>query len=289
MVRHLPPGRVKGLVRSFGSRLPYSVLAFENVRFRQTRSNAVSHQAFDVVHMETALMYQYVSCLQRLPVIVRHHNLEGDLLRQQARSAANPFKKAILGWQANSLMKYERMAIRGATLSVAITEADRDMMLERCGLNAPVHVIPSGIETPETMPEPPTEHCLVFTGRMEWPPNAEAAEWFTTRVFPEIRRVFPKVKFYIVGGRPTRSTRDLAGNGVVVTGFVERVGEYVNKAEVCVVPLLSGSGMRLKILEAMARGKAIVSTPKGAEGIACHNGRDIMMLAGSTEEFVVSV
>ena len=92
----------------------------------------------------------------------------------------------------------------------------------------------------------------------------------------------------IEGGRLARSTRDIVGNGVVVTDFVESVREYVDKAEVCVVPLLSGSGMRLKILEAMARGKAIVSTPKGAEGIACHNGRDIMV-AGSADEFVASV
>jgi glycosyltransferase involved in cell wall biosynthesis len=288
MVAHSFPGKVKALAQSLASGIPYSVLLFQNERFGRAISNIVAREAFDVVHMETALLYQYAEHLRGLPVVVRHHNLEGELLAQQAHSASNPLRKAVLHWQATSLKKYENLVQSKANASVAITGVDRDLILTKNTLNTPVLVIPSGIDAPETVPDPATEHCIVFSGRMDWAPNAEAAAWLASQVFPRIRQAFPRITLYIVGGNPGASTRALAGNGIVVTGFVESVQEYLDKAEVCVVPLLSGSGMRLKILQAMARGKAIVSTTKGAEGIDCRHRQDII-LADRPEEFAEAV
>lgn len=286
-VPHRPPGRLRGLARSLSTGIPYSVLMFRNARFADALRGLSEGGRFDLVHMETALLMQYAGCLNGMPVLLRHHNLEGDLLRQQA-AASGGLKGRVYRWQADRLMAFERRAIGQAGRNVAITAADKEMLRGAYGFKGPVDVIPSGIDTGKAAPEGAAEHCLVFSGRVEWGPNAEGVEWFVREVFPEVRKAFPGLRLYIVGGRPGKRLMELSGGPVTVTGFVDSVAAYIDRAEVYIVPLLSGSGMRLKILEAMSRGRAIVSTSKGAEGIACRSGRDIM-LADGREAFARAV
>ncbi len=287
-VPHRPRGRLAGMAESFLSGTPYTVRMFSNPDFRKAVLSAVARKRFGLVHMETALLYQYIDCVKGLPVLIRHHNLEADLLAQRAKAAESPLKRFALARQAKMLAAYEAEAINSTEMSVTITGVDRARILEAYGCKVPVNVIPSGINAPKEPPVCRTEHCLVFSGRIEWAPNAEGIEWFVKEVFPRLGKDFPGLKLYIVGGTPPKKIRELGGEKIKVTGFVESVAEYIDLAEVYIVPLLSGSGMRLKILEAMSRGKAIVSTSKGAEGISCRSGRDIM-IADGPEAFAEAV
>lgn len=279
-VPHRPHGRLAGMAKSFLSGTPYSVRMFSNPDFRKAVLSAVNRRRFALVHMETALLYQYIDCVKSLPALIRHHNLEADLLAQRAEAAESPLEKFALARQAKMLAGFEAEAVNSTDMSVTITDVDRARILEAYGCKVPINVIPSGINAPKEPPAFKSEHCLVFSGRIEWGPNAEGIEWFVKEVFPRLGKDFPGLKLYIVGGTPPKRIRELEGENIKVTGFVDSVIEYIDRAEVYIVPLLSGSGMRLKILEAMSRGKAIVSTSKGAEGIACQSNRDIMIADG---------
>ena len=275
---------VEGMYRN----KPYTVEMFKNHAFGLEIDKLMTQDKFDCVHMETALLYQYKSHLSGLPVVVRHHNLESGLLRQQSENAGGWLKKTVLKRHSELLAKYESDAVNGADFSVAITQADKDSIIREYSCSRPVEVIPAGIETDPVMPKAQQEHCLVFTGRVEWGPNLEGVAWFVKNVFPAISQRFPKLKLYIAGGLPPAWLKAFETDKVRITGLVDNPTDYIDRAEVYIVPLKAGSGMRLKILEAMSRGRAIVSTTKGAEGIACENGRNIM-LADSAEEFASSV
>src|SRR5208282_6305451 len=129
---------------------------------------------------------------------------------------------------------------------------------------------------------------VVFTGSMDWEPNVDAVEYFCSQIWPRIREEFPDAIFQIVGRNPFAKVRRLASESVEVTGTVPSVAEYLEKASVVVVPLRIGGGTRLKIFEAMAMGKALVSTSIGAEGLDVLHGRDLL-LADNPDRFANAV
>ena len=127
---------------------------------------------------------------------------------------------------------------------------------------------------PASSAQPPR---VVFTGSMDWGPNIDAVEYFCSQIWPRIRAEFPDAIFQIVGRTPVAKVRRLASESIEVTGTVPSVAEYLEKASVVVVPLRIGGGTRLKIFEAMAMGKALVSTSIGAEGLEVESGRDLLL------------
>jgi glycosyltransferase involved in cell wall biosynthesis len=133
---------------------------------------------------------------------------------------------------------------------------------------------------------PEKSATLVFTGVMDYWPNVEGVRWFVESIFPQVRRAVPGALFQIVGSRPTPEVRRLAEvPGVTVTGFVPDVRSYLERADVCVVPLRIARGIQNKVLEAMAMGKAVVSTAQAFEGIRAESG-EAMLVADSEQAFV---
>ncbi len=285
-VRHSLPPFPKAALDVLKGR-PYPVLMFENRRFRKILTDLVQKRRFDVVHMETPFLYQYRDCIGSLPLVLRQHNLEGLLLDHRAERMENPLRKYLTRWQARRFIAHEIKAIHGSDVVVSITETDRENMesLYRC--RGSITTIPPGMVV-NGLPASEEEHCLVFTGRMDWTPNIEGMLWFVKEVFPSVTERFPKLKLYIVGGNPPASVRSLEDDRIRVMGRVDDVRIYIDRAQVYIVPIRVGSGIRLKILEAMARGKPVVSTYKGAEGILCKSGEDIL-LADGPEEFAEAV
>jgi glycosyltransferase involved in cell wall biosynthesis len=151
-------------------------------------------------------------------------------------------------------------------------------------------VIPTGVDVEYFRANGAREepHTLVFTGSMDWLPNDDAVKYFVGDVLPLVRREVPDARFWAVGRRPLPALRALASEAVTVTGTVDDIRPFLDRCAVCVVPLRSGSGTRIKIFEAMAMGKSVVSTTLGAEGLPVTHGQDIL-LADSPEEFARAI
>ena len=165
---------------------------------------------------------------------------------------------------------------------LAVSDADRRHVrrLYGDGVPRPVHVVPTGVDTSYFAPEasPADSRNLVFTGSMDWLPNEDAMVFFCREVLPLIRADEPGVTLSIVGRAPTPTVEKLAdGHGITVTGRVDDVRPYMRDAAVYIVPLRIGGGTRLKIFEAMAMGKAVVSTTVGAEGLPVTSGEHLLL------------
>jgi glycosyltransferase involved in cell wall biosynthesis len=194
-------------------------------------------------------------------------------------------KKLYTYIQFKKFYNYESKLFGYFDRCLAITEEDGARM-RRMNPKAKVSVIPAGVDTSYFRPmnEPVERYSIVSTASMDWPPNSEGILWFADRVWPVIKREIPQAKFYVVGRNPPRRIERLsAEEDITVTGFVDDVREYMARAAVMIVPLRVGGGMRIKLLNAFAMGKAVVSTPVGCEGIDVEDGRNIRIAEKSGE------
>jgi sugar transferase (PEP-CTERM/EpsH1 system associated) len=201
---------------------------------------------------------------------------------------------ALYSWlQWRKLRSYEAGVCQRADRVVACSAADASA-LKRLVPGLQVVVVPNGVDISLYQPAGVAtaalgDQALVFTGKMDFRPNVDAVLWFCSRVWPLVQQAEPQAQFYIVGRDPHPRLGPLANMpGVTLTGFVDDIRPYIAAASVYVVPLLTGGGTRLKVLEAMAMGKALVSTTLGCEGIDAQPGRDLV-LADEADEFASQV
>jgi glycosyltransferase involved in cell wall biosynthesis len=214
------------------------------------------------------------------------HNAEHLLQRRMfQRDARNPKRwvSALYSWlQWRKLARFEGSICRQADCVLACSPADAGALRGLVPGLQPV-LLPNGVDTDYCQPgivAPAhlVSPSLVFTGKMDFRPNVDAILWFCAHVMPRIRVANPQAHLYVVGKSPHPRLAALAENpGVTLTGFVEDVRPYIAAASVYVVPLLTGGGTRLKVLEALAMGKAIVSTSLGSEGIPVEDGRELLL------------
>lgn len=229
------------------------------------------------------------------PAVLFTHNVEAEIWRRHAETAANPIARRLLATQWRRMLRFERGALARFDLVLTVSEAD-SMTFSRLYGNAAsaYHVVPTGVDTEYFAPiAADTSNTgtpdLVFTGSMDWLPNEDAMIFFVREILPQIREIEPAVTLSIVGRAPTPAVTRLAEQrGITVTGRVDDVRPHVGAASVYVVPLRIGGGTRLKIFEAMAMGKAVVSTTVGAEGLPVTNGRDIV-IADTPADFADAV
>jgi glycosyltransferase involved in cell wall biosynthesis len=180
------------------------------------------------------------------------------------------------------MLRYERRELARFDGILAVSDADRDTFtrLYPGAISQPVHVVPTGVDTDyfEPASSDPQSRAMVFTGSMDWLPNEDAMLYFCREVLPAIRAEIPDASLAIVGRTPTPAVKKLAEeHGVTVTGRVDDVRPYMKEAAVYIVPLRIGGGTRLKIFEAMAMGKAVVSTTVGAEGLPVTDGEHVRL------------
>jgi glycosyltransferase involved in cell wall biosynthesis len=213
------------------------------------------------------------------PTILFQHNVESSLWRRMAATESNPIKRFAYQIEARKMVRYEREALHKFHHVIAVSEHDRQQMLamdQSCSIS----VVPTGVDTQRYPMAPPASANpprIVFTGSMDWEPNIDAIDYFCRDIFPSIQAEFPSAIFQIVGRNPHPRVKQLGSASVEVTGTVPSVAEYLRNATVVVVPLRIGGGTRLKIFEAMAMGKALVSTSIGAEGLDVQSGRDLVL------------
>jgi glycosyltransferase involved in cell wall biosynthesis len=226
------------------------------------------------------------------PTVLFQHNVEATIWERHARVASNPLAKLYFAEQWRRMRAFERAQCRRFDHVVAVSSRDMEVFRSEYGVRN-VSEIPTGVDTEYFRPKGgvrPQRYDLVFTGSMDWLPNEDAIVFFTEAILPGIREAVPDVTLTVVGRNPSPRILALARNdpAVRVTRSVPDVRPFIERAAAFIVPLRIGGGTRLKIYEAMAMEKAVVSTSIGAEGLPVHDGEDIL-LADTPETFASSV
>jgi polysaccharide biosynthesis protein PslH len=262
--------------------VPYGVAKYRSEAFRSTLNRLMQERRFDAIVCDFLVplvnMPEHFPC----PAILFTHNVEAEIWRRHAENAGNPVSRYLLGRQWHRMLRFERDALRRFDLVLAVSDADRETFqrLYPDTLRTPAHVVQTGVDTtyfaPAKAPERPAH--LVFTGSMDWLPNEDGMQYFVRDILPRIRQVEPEATLSIIGRAPTPAVKRLAEDaGIEVTGRVDDVRPHIAAGTVYVVPLRIGGGTRLKIFEAMAMGKAVVSTTVGAEGLPVTPGQNIVI------------
>lgn len=258
---------------------PYSVSKFTHAEVSKlVRSQLLSGQ-FDVAICDFLAPSLNFPARLPIPCLLFQHNVESALWQRMATTESHPLRKLSYTLEAARMARYERRTLARFHHVIAVSENDRQQMLAM-DPECEITVNPTGVDTQQFQVAPPSTARpprIVFTGSMDWEPNIDAMEYFCAQIWPRILAEFPDAIFQIVGRNPFAKVERLASSSVQVTGTVPSVTDYLRDASVVVVPLRIGGGTRLKIYEAMAMGKALVSTSIGAEGLSFQNGRDLLL------------
>jgi polysaccharide biosynthesis protein PslH len=245
----------------------------------------------DLVHLDILPLAGLMSELpDSTPVVLNEHNVEHILLRSRAEIEPVAWRRQLLRRQIGELQRFEASACSAADRVLACSATDAERLLELAP-TADVRVVPNGVDLDFFRgPHPAVEddRTLVFVGQMGWFPNRDGVLDFIAHGLPLLRRRHPQARLRVIGRRDGVQLAAGDDDAVEFTGFIDDLRPAIREAAVYVVPLRAGSGTRLKLLEAMAMGKAIVSTRIGAEGIALRDGREAL-LADSAEEFAAAI
>jgi polysaccharide biosynthesis protein PslH len=268
--KHTTPRFAKALVSSWFTPYPVDVWKCRVPELRRAASELMAvGDAFDVCVVDFLAAMSNIPARIRVPTVFFAHNVEHIIWKRLATIAGRSPRRPALELEWRKMRRIEARACESATLTVAVSENDAGL-LRGMAPRATVRSIPTGVDTDYFSPAGSDEidATLVFTGAMDWYPNEDAVVDFITAILPRIRAAEPAVSIVVVGRNPTPRLRRLAAQaGVTVTGTVDDVRPHVARAAVYVVPLRIGGGTRLKIFEALAMSKAVVSTTIGVEGL----------------------
>ena len=269
------------LAANLFSPLPYFMKKYESALMRREVAARSRSGDFDVLVCDFLNPAVNVPSNLTLPTVLFQHNVEAMIWRRHHEVQTNPLKKAYLYGQWRKAFGYERAACRRFDAVVTVSRDDAETIRRDYGVGT-ADDVPTGVDTEFFRPAGGVEaepHGLVFTGSMDWLPNEDAIQFFTREILPLVRERVPDVRLTVVGRKPYPSLVELAKRdpSVVVTGRVEDVRPYMERAAAYVVPIRVGGGTRLKIYEAMAMEKPVVSTTVGAEGLPLRDGEDLLL------------
>ena len=274
----LPRLSVGTLIKAFLKRQPITVARYDLPAYRQKFKELIATETFDLVHYEMFHTAQFHT-EARLPGVLSQQNVDSAIWRRLCDETVNPFYKFAYWTQQLAFQRYERVLSPKFDAVTCTSDIDAAVFQQHCAEDV-IEIIPNGVDVSHYQPDFASEAPahLIYIGSMDWYPNEDAVGFFSDEVLPQVQENVPEVRFSIVGGNPSARVQKLAEReGIVVTGRVPEIKPYFAEATVFVVPLRIGSGTRLKILEALAMGKAIVSTAVGAEGLDLRDGEEIFI------------
>ena len=274
----LPRVSLRTLINAFHRQQPITVARYDLPAYRQKFKELIATEDYDLVHYEMFHTAQFHTETD-LPGVLSQQNVDSEIWRRLCGETANPFYKFVYWTQQRAFQRYERVLSPKFDAVTCTSNIDATVFQHHCAADA-IAIIPNGVDVTHFQPDFTTEAPahLIYIGSMDWYPNEDAVAFFADEILPGIQSEVPEVQFSIVGGNPSARVQKLEEReGVIVTGRVPEIKPYFAEATVFVVPLRIGSGTRLKILEALAMGKAIVSTSVGAEGLNLKDGEEIFI------------
>ncbi|HEX2988791.1 MAG TPA: glycosyltransferase family 4 protein [Chloroflexota bacterium] len=275
------------LGRSLISGRPFLIERDDSSVMRTAVETQLGRQSFDAVHADQLSMAQFAVGLPLALRVLDEHNAVWTIVHRAAKAGGFGLRRMLAEIEWRKLQAYEADICQRFDFTTVVSIDDFLAIAGPARAIFPARVIPIAVDSQEMAFEPRSAEArhIVSVATMFYPPNAEGVHWFACEVFPLIRQSIPNVQFYIIGARPPDKIVRLArtGNGVVVTGYLSDLAPTLRKAAVMVVPVHSGSGMRVKILESFSRGIPVVSTTVGAEGIDARNGQHLLVADSPSE------
>lgn len=286
----LKPGAA---LRNLFSDRSYHIERFDNQKFEQKLIELLRQESFDLIQLETLYLAPYLPVIRKYStamVALRAHNVEHEIWERIAANS-HPLKRWYLNAITPRLKKYETERLNQYDLLIGITERDVQYF-RHLGLVKPAVVTPIGIDSRDYTPDYSCYQkplSLAFIGSLDWMPNVEGLKWFLDQVWtPLLAPAFPQLRFHIAGRNTPAWLHRLRLPGVTVHGEVADAAAFINQHPVMVAPLLSGGGMRAKILEGMALGRVVLSTPLGLEGIHARHLQEAL-IAETPQDFLNAV
>jgi len=269
------------LALNLASSLPYAIRKYKSAAMTRAIAAATSRDNFDVVISDFLAPGVNLPTDLKTPVVLFQHNVEAEIWRRHYEVQQNPAKRRFLYWQWRKMQRFERDVCRRVDSVIAVSEVDAQMMEREYGVGK-VYDIPTGVDVDFFQPSKGTSaspNSLVFIGSMDWLPNEDAMTYFIDDILPIVKQKIPDVHVTIVGRNPYRSLLERAerDRALTVTGRVDDVRCYIEDAVAFIVPIRIGGGTRLKIYEAMAMEKPVISTTIGAEGLPLHHGAHLLI------------
>jgi polysaccharide biosynthesis protein PslH len=274
------------LLANLFSAYPYSVTKHFSWQFDENLRQLLREERFDLVHCEGTRCARFLASVHHLPCVLGAHNIESQIWSRRSRQSRRSIEQLFFRGQEIKMRWFERRALMQAECATAVTRQDAQQM-KKWGVSA-VALVPNGVDLEAyQLPTDAARHSeLLFLASLDWYPNIDALEYFLAEILPLILSLHPDALLRVVGRRPSESLRRLVARhrSVELIGEVADVRPHLARAGVVVVPLRIGGGSRLKILEALAAGKAVISTSIGAEGLELTAGEHFQ-LADTPSQF----
>ena len=275
------------------SAVPYQLSRFINDSFKSTLIDCLYNYKYDYIILETIYLTPYIAVIKKYSkakIILRTHNLEyeiWDRLYEGSKMGLQKFLYKVLSYQ---IYLYESKHLREIDFLIAISQREfyqfNQFYPEIKGMVMPITWNSKLVEVP--IENQNKDISLYFMGSLDWKPNQEGLLWFLNHIWPMVHSNFPDLTFHVAGRNMPDDIKQMKIPGVVMVGEVEDAAQFVKQHDICIVPLLSGSGMRAKIIEAMAIGKVVITTTIGLEGIVATNGYDVF-IADTPNQFIEQI
>ena len=271
------------------SKTSFNIDRYYSAEFERLLVIELKNNNYDIIQFEGLMVSLYINAVRKnskAKLIYRLHNIENQIWQRLSLQKTDPFKKSYLKMHAKRIKNYELKQLNNFDAIAVFTSQDKSTLLQY-GVKIPIEILPLGINLDHYKPDPAKTDfpSLFFLGSLDWLPNREGMEWFLENFKHDLTDGDLRVRFYVAGNDIPDSFDDYEVMGkIFIQGEVDDALEFINSKSIMIVPLLSGGGMRVKIVEGMAMQKCIISTNLGAEGIHFEDGVN-MLIANNQEEF----
>ncbi len=282
------------LMNQFMSPMPYALWKYASAKFDRHLRKMDGSGEYDLVVCDFLTPAQSFSPYgSKTPCVIFQHNVEALIWERMAENEKRPLAKLYLQLQHKRMEWWEKILCGRFNGVITVSPEDSKLCRERYGLKNVLGDVPAGVDVEyfaKVRATPAEDQVIGFLGSMDWLPNIEGVRWFIEQALPQVRKSLPQAKVLVIGRNPPESLRQLAKGDPLIefTGTVKDVRPHLARCSVMAVPLLSGGGTRIKLLEIMAAGRAVVSTTVGAEGLGLVHQRHLL-LADQPESFAASV
>jgi len=267
---------------------PYSMISREGQCIKNKIRKIVLNDKIDLIFLDSIHMYTNIDKIDinRIPVLLTQHNIEYELFAAMGKDSNNIFKKIIYNIEASKLKRLEKKLYSQKFFKgyVFISDLDYKKYKETIGDVNAICMPPCVEQEYDGFHKNIEKKSIVFTGTMSYEHNINAMKWFIKKIFPIVLKKVPESKLYVVGKSPTDDLIKLSSDSVIITGVVEDVKEYLSKAQIIVIPLLNGGGVKLKLFEALGTNNIVITTTIGTEG-TCFKDNVDLFISDDAESF----